>query len=78
MSNGPSITEPLDLNCLVSPHARPVGLTVKLPYCHCTLRMISKHAEGTLGRLPLLVGGDRPSQTTRQHCPPPGLNGFGV
>ena len=27
--------------------------------------MISNHAEGTLGRLRYILGGDRPSQTTR-------------
>src|SRR4029079_7524065 len=33
------------------------------PFCLCTLRMISNHSEGTLGRLRYSLGGDRPSQT---------------
>ena len=33
------------------------------PFCHCTLRMISSHSEGTFGRLRYSLGGDRPSQT---------------
>src|SRR5947199_10244019 len=57
------------------------------PLCHCTLRLISAQAEGTFGRLRYFLGGDRPSQTTRQalsgtpisapvklparHCPEP-------
>jgi hypothetical protein len=36
------------------------------PLCHYTLRLISIQAEGTFGRLRYLLGGDRPSQTTRQ------------
>ena len=35
------------------------------PLCLCTLRMISNHSEGTLGRLRYFLGGDRPSQTAR-------------
>ena len=35
------------------------------PFCLCTLRMISDHAEGTFGRLRYSLGGDRPSQTAR-------------
>src|SRR6516225_2583985 len=36
------------------------------PLCLCTLRLISKQPEGTFGRLRYSLGGDRPSQTTRQ------------
>ena len=36
------------------------------PLCQCTLWVISIHPEGTFGRLRYLLGGDRPSQTTRQ------------
>ena len=36
------------------------------PLCLCTLRLISKQPEGTFGRLRYILGGDRPSQTTRQ------------
>src|SRR5205823_9343014 len=45
--------------------ARPVGLAVKLPYCLYTLGTISDRAEGTFARLRYILGGDRPSQTTR-------------
>jgi len=44
---------------------RPVGLCSKAPLCLCTLHAISKRVEGTFGRLRYLLGGDRPSQTTR-------------
>ena len=36
------------------------------PLCVYTLRTISDRAEGTFGRLRYCLGGDRPSQTTRQ------------
>src|SRR3954451_13046577 len=45
--------------------ARHVCLAVKLPYCLYTLRTISNRAEGTFARLRYILGGDRPSQTTR-------------
>ena len=45
--------------------ARLVSLTVKLPYCFYTLRTISDRTEGTFARLRYILGGDRPSQTTR-------------
>ena len=35
------------------------------PLCHCARGTISNRAEGTLERLRYLLGGDRPSQTTR-------------
>ena len=35
------------------------------PFCICTHCTISIRAEGTFGRLRYLLGGDRPSQTTR-------------
>jgi hypothetical protein len=35
------------------------------PLCLCTLRTITDRAEGTFGRLRYILGGDRPSQTTR-------------
>jgi hypothetical protein len=35
------------------------------PLCHCTRRLIANQAEGTFERLRYLLGGDRPSQTTR-------------
>ena len=36
------------------------------PLCLYTLRTIADRAEGTFGRLRYILGGDRPSQTTRQ------------
>jgi hypothetical protein len=45
------------------------------PLCPYTLRAISIRTEGTFGRLRYLLGGDRPSQTTRlilSHRPSPG------
>ena len=45
--------------------ARDVSLAVKLPCCLYTLRTISNRAEGTFARLRYILGGDRPSQTTR-------------
>src|SRR6266852_2538934 len=35
------------------------------PLCLYTLRLVSIQPEGTFGRLRYLLGGDRPSQTTR-------------
>ena len=35
------------------------------PLCLCTLRLVSKQPEGTFARLRYILGGDRPSQTTR-------------
>lgn len=45
------------------------------PFCLCTLRMISNHSEGTLGRLRYSLGGDRPSQTARLTLSPNRLHG---
>ena len=45
--------------------ARLVSLAVKLPYYLYALRTISNRAEGTFVRLRYILGGDRPSQTTR-------------
>ena len=36
------------------------------PFCHCALRMITNHAEGTFRSLRYSFGGDHPSQTTHQ------------
>src|ERR1700677_66402 len=35
------------------------------PLCHCTQQLIDNQPEGTFGRLRYILGGDRPSQTTR-------------
>ena len=55
--------------------ARPVGLTVKHPFCLCTRRAISIRAEGTFGRLRYLLGGDRPSQTAHLTLSPNRIHG---
>ena len=65
MSNGPSIRN----RWITKPYFRTCSTCLsrsQAPLCLCTLRMISKHAEGTLGRLRYFLGGDRPSQTTHQ------------
>ena len=35
------------------------------PLCHCTQQLIANQPEGTFERLRYILGGDRPSQTTR-------------
>ena len=40
------------------------------PLCHCTLRTVTKRAEGTFGSLRYSFGGDHPSQTTHQAMSP--------
>jgi hypothetical protein len=37
----------------------------KPPLCLCTRQLVSDQPEGSVGRLRYLLGGDRPSQTTR-------------
>ena len=48
------------------------------PFCLCTRRVITDHAEGTFGRLRYLLGGDRPSQTAHQAMSPRLLKGYGL
>ena len=40
------------------------------PLYHCTLRTVTKRAEGTFGSLRYSFGGDHPSQTTHQTMSP--------
>ncbi len=47
------------------------------PFCHCTRRLIANQAEGTFGRLRYILGGDRPSQTTRLTLFPTRITGLG-
>src|SRR5918911_1653758 len=47
------------------------------PLCHCTRRLVSNQAEGTIARLRYLLGGDRPSQTTHQPLSPTPMRGLG-
>src|ERR1044071_7249805 len=48
------------------------------PLCHCTRRLISEQPEGTFGRLRYILGGDRPSQTTRLTVSPDRIHGPGL
>ena len=51
---------------ITKPDFRPCSTCLsrsQTPFCLCTLRMISNHAEGIFGRLRYSLGGDRPSQT---------------
>jgi hypothetical protein len=62
LSDGPSIRN----HRITKPDFRPCSTCrscSQAPLCLCTLRMISNHSEGTLGRLRYTLGGDRPSQT---------------
>ena len=55
------------------PHFRACSTCMshsQAPLCQCTQRVISIHPEGTFGRLRYILGGDRPSQTTRQALSP--------
>ena len=40
------------------------------PFCYCTLRTVTKRAEGTFESLRYSFGGDHPSQTTHQTLSP--------
>ena len=48
------------------------------PFYLYTLRLISKQPEGTFGRLRYILGGDRPSQTTRLTMSPDRIHGPGL
>ena len=45
------------------------------PLCVCTRQLVSNQPEGTFGRLRYVLGGDRPSQTTRQAMSPIRIHG---
>ena len=47
------------------------------PFCHCTQRLVSNQAEGTIARLRYFFGGDRPSQTAHQTVFPTQIMGPG-
>jgi hypothetical protein len=77
MSDGPStqnhrITRPDFRLCLKCPSRS------QAPFCPYTRRTISKRAEGTLGRLRYILGGDRPSQTARLTLSPFGIHQSGL
>ena len=64
LSDGPSTRN----HRITKPDFRPCSTCLsrsQAPLCHCTRCMISNHAEGTLGRLRYILGGDRPSQTAQ-------------
>ena len=48
------------------------------PLCVYTRRMITNHAEGTFESLRYILGGDRPSQTTRLTMSPNRIHGPGL
>src|SRR5213594_1120331 len=48
------------------------------PLCLYTLRLVSEQPEGTFGRLRYILGGDRPSQTTRLTVSPDRIHGPGL
>ena len=77
MSDGPSIR----YHRITKPDFRPCSTCwsrSQAPFCLCTLRMISNHSEGTLGRLRYILGGDRPSQTARLTRSPYRIHGSGL
>ncbi len=47
------------------------------PLCYCTLRTVTKRAEGTFESLRYIFGGDHPSQTTHQTMSPD-YSGLGI
>ena len=59
------------------PSARLVSLAVKPPYAFALERLVSVQPEETFGRLRYSLGGDRPSQTTRQTVFLPRFTGAG-
>lgn len=66
---------------ITKPDFRPCSTCTsrsQAPFCLCTLRMISNHSEGTLGRLRYSLGGDRPSQTARLTMSPNPIQGRGL
>src|SRR3989338_4511527 len=48
------------------------------PLCFYTRRLVSNQPEGTFARLRYSLGGDRPSQTTRQTVSPSPIQGMGL
>src|SRR6059058_616055 len=64
LSHGPST----QYRGITKPDFRPCSSCSsrsQAPLCLCTLRLVSIQPEGTFGRLRYILGGDRPSQTTR-------------
>ena len=77
LSDGPSTRD----HRITKPDFRPCSTRrsrSQAPLCLYTLRAISIRAEGTLGRLRYLLGGDRPSQTAHLTRSPVRLHGLGL
>src|ERR671936_926845 len=65
LSDGPSIqNHRITMTCFPTCSTR--RSRSQAPLCHCTRRLVSVQPEGTFARLRYSLGGDRPSQTTRQ------------
>ncbi len=74
LSDGPStrdhrITKPCFRTCSTCMSCS------QAPFCLCTRRLVSNQPEGTFGRLRYILGGDRPSQTTRLTMSPTRIHG---
>ena len=68
---------PIRYHRITKPDFRPCSTgqsRSQAPFCLCTRRAISIRAEGTLGRLRYLLGGDRPSQTAHLTRSPASLS----
>src|SRR3954471_8091846 len=65
LSDGPSIqNHRITMTCFRTCSTR--RSRSQAPLCHCTRRLVSNQAEGTIARLRYALGGDRPSQTPHQ------------
>ena len=77
MSDGPSTRDRRITKAGFRPCSRCPSRS-QAPLCLCTLRPVSNRPEGTFARLRYLLGGDRPSQTTRQAVSPAPIQGPGL
>ena len=74
MSDGPSIRDHRITNANFRSCSRCLSYS-QAPLCVCTQRLVSDQAEGTFACLRYTLGGDRPSQTTRQTLSFSGMTG---
>ncbi len=74
MSDGPSIRDHRITNANFRSCSRCLSYS-QAPLCVCTQRLVSDQAEGTFACLRYTLGGDRPSQTTRQTLSFSGITG---
>ena len=65
MSDGPSIRDHRITNANFRFCSKCLSCS-QAPFCVCTRRLVSNQPEGTFACLRYFLGGDRPSQTTRQ------------